>query len=178
MRNVKLISSLLSVIFLSSCVATKPSIKGTYNFENSTTTNTPYEKVWENVIDFFAMNSIPIGVISKESGLITANNISIPDNLVSVEDKSGKNGKPNAWFVIPYEKKIVKGEVSCSFNVRVKKVSNEKTYVEVNLSNIVGYPYYSYLNTLTFQKDVIKGREPIDARSTGFFEKALLNIFK
>ena len=42
----------------------------------------------------------------------------------------------------------------------------------------MGYPYYSYLNTLTFQKDVIKGREPIDARSTGFFEKELLNIFK
>ena len=67
---------ILSFIFLSiislfiSCGTTRYTIQGNYVVKNKITTSTPYEKVWEHIIDFFADNSIPIGVISKESGLI------------------------------------------------------------------------------------------------------------
>ena len=66
--------------------------------KNKITTNTPYDKVWEHIIDFFAENSIPIGVISKESGLITANGVSFDENQVSFEDKNGEINNQYAYL--------------------------------------------------------------------------------
>ena len=77
-------------ILFSSCGVTTPFIKGHYETSNSFITTTPYDQVWSNVIDFFAEHNIPIGTLSKESGLITANNIAISESSVSYEDKTGK----------------------------------------------------------------------------------------
>ena len=172
-----LILLLLCSMMLNSCMSTY-GIRGNYDFVNKTITETSYDDVWSKVIDFFAENSVPIGTISKESGLITANNVNFGNSLVCVEDRNGIPERSNAWFVLPYKQGAIGGRASCSFNVRIKSVENGKTYIEVNISNIVGYYDIEYLNTLNFRKEIIKQTVPQEAVSTGLFEKSLLNTFK
>lgn len=165
-------------ILFSSCGVTTPFIKGHYETSNSIITTTPYDQVWSNVIDFFAEHNIPIGTLSKESGLITANNIAISESSVSYEDKNGQIVNPQAWFVLPYTKGVVGGRVTCSFNVRVKKVDENKTSIQINLSNPIGYYNIEYLNTFNFKKEIIYNTVPRTCQSTGNFESLLLAIFK
>ena len=138
----KIINCVMAVCLamtLSSCVSTQAVIKGNYPILNSATTSTSYDQVWSNIIDFFAENSIPIGTIAKDSGLITATNVALDEAFVSYEDKNGQIVNPDAWFVLPYNKDVVGGRATCSFNVRVKRMENGDTNIQVNLSNIIGY---------------------------------------
>ncbi len=163
---------------LSACGVTTPFLRGHYETTNSIITTTHYDQVWSNVIDFFAEHNIPIGTLSKESGLITANNVAINESSVSYEDKNGQIVNPQAWFVLPYIKGVVGGRVTCSFNVRVKKVDEHKTSIQINLSNPIGYYNLEYLNTLTFKKEIIYNTVPRTCQSTGNFESLLLALFK
>lgn len=165
-------------ITLSSCTSTQVAIKGNYPIVNSATTSTSYDQVWSNVIDFFAEHSIPIGTIAKDSGLITAPNVSLGEELVSYEDKSGQIVDPNTWFVLPYNKNVVGCRAECSFNVRVKQMENGDTNIQINLSNIVGYYNIEYLDTFSFKKEIIREKYPRDCYSTGKFEQMLLSLFK
>lgn len=170
--------SICFLITLTSCGTTRQTIQGNYVVKNKITTNTPYDKVWEHIIDFFAENSIPIGVISKESGLITANGVSFDENQVSFEDKNGEINNQYAWFVLPYSKNVVGGRATCSFNVRVKANDDKTTTIYVNLSNLIGYYNIEVLNTLTFEKQEIQGKYQVECKSTGQFERELLYIFR
>jgi hypothetical protein len=144
-----------------------------------TTSSKSFDQVWDGIIDFFAQNGVPIKIIDKSSGLI----ISEQNKLKwSYEKPDGSLYLPSAYAVLP---KIMKPMSSTSWyspenvtgewNVRIKKMSDGTTSINVNLYNIqamFGRTYYSeYLHTII---------EPVkvDAKTTGNFEMAIENMVK
>lgn len=166
------------ILILSSCGSTVYTLKGDYTVESSTVTDAEFDKVWDNVIDYFAQNNIPVATLEKSSGLIVASNVSIGESLVTLEDSNGQIMNNNAWFVFPYQKNCVGGKVVCSFNVRVRKQEDGKTFIGVNIGNIQGYIIVEFLNTMTFSKQQVTQTVQSSCSSTGNFEKHLLNKFK
>ncbi|MBQ9138108.1 MAG: hypothetical protein IJX65_05695 [Alistipes sp.] len=172
-----------AVLCFNSCSAPLLTLKSSYPISNSVETNTPYDAVWANVIDFFAMNNLPIGVLEKDSGIIVANAVNIGESLVTMEDEYGKLQNDNAWFVLPYLNKYngckcVGNKATCSFNVRVRKVDDTKTSISVNLGGMQGIRILEILNTLTFKKYLQEIPAKEACVSTGKFERDLLNLFK
>lgn len=161
------------------CSTTIYPIRGQYETSTQTTTTIAYDQVWNNIIDFFAENNIPIGTLSKDSGLISATNISLPNSVVDVEDKDGNISDQNAWFVLPYFNgfKVVDGRATCTFNVRVRQMEDGTTKIQINLSNLIGYYDIETFNSLSFKKEIIQNTYPRDCKSTGQFEKNLFKLF-
>lgn len=178
MKKVINLLFLVLVLVLSSCGPTVYTLKGNYLMESSAVTDIEFDKVWDNVIDYFAQNNIPVATLEKSSGLIVASNVSIGESLVTLEDKNGQIMNNNAWFVFPYQKGCVGGNVVCSFNVRVKKQDDGKTFIGINIGNIQGYRIVEFLNTMTFSKQRITQTVQSPCSSTGNFEKYLLDNFK
>jgi len=132
--------------------------------------NKSFEKVWDNVIDYFAQNGIPIKIIDKSSGLIISDKARL---TWSFENKKFQLVNPAAFVVMPqildkfnekpYKPQYVTGE----WNVRIKAVG-DKTTVNVNLYNIEGlyfegyYSYYAHSAVMPVK---------IDGRTTGVFER-------
>lgn len=168
---------LVCLLGFNSCSTTQHVIRGNYFSQNSTTTTTPFDKVWTSVIDFFAENSIPITTLSKESGLIVASDIPFSENIVSFEDKDGIIVNPNAWFVLPYAKGVIGARATGAFNVRVKVTEDSTTNIQINCSNLVGYYKIQFTDNF-FQKQIIWNTYPRECKSTGVFEKELLELFK
>ena len=158
-------------LFLSSCAATC-CIRGHYNPINNTTTKLDYDRVWDKVIDFFAESGIPIGVLDKSSGLITATSVEFGNKVVGVENREGYISNSQAWFVVPYNMNAVAGRAKCSFNVRLRKLDNGGTNIQVNLSNLVGYYDYKAYGA------IIQNKEERQCVSTGKFEQSLINYLK
>lgn len=181
--NYKKMKKLFSLLFLvsalifTSCGSKVYPIQGNYNNENSTKTDAEFEKVWDNVIDYFAKNNIPIATLEKSSGLIVATAVAIDSSLVTMEDKKGILINQNAWFVMPYYDKCVGGDAECSFNVRVRKQEDGKTYIGINIGNIQGWRYVKYFDGVTLRNQVSRWKES-QCISTGNFEKHLLELFK
>lgn len=178
-----LLTLLMSIGLMTSCSPTSHVLKSSYPVENTVVVNTSYDTVWANVIDFFAMNNLPIGVLEKDSGIIVASNVNIGESLVTMEDENGKILNSSAWFVMPYLNKYngykcVGNKAMCSFNVRVRKVDNAKTSISVNLGAIQGTRILELLNTLTFKKYLQDMPSKETCVSTGKFEKDLLNLFR
>lgn len=173
-----LLSMVLCTTLLTSCGVSSYPLRGNYQPEKFMETTNSFDNVWENVIDFFALNNIPISTLEKNSGIIVATEIAIDESLVTIEDQFGKISNPNAWFVLPYSKNAVGGRVTCSFNVRVKEVDNKKISINVNVSNIKGQPLISWLNTMTLKKEIVLGAITTDCASTGKFEQDLMNLMK
>ena len=180
--RVVIFATMLLATLLTSCSPKVYIVRGQYDVSNSVTTSIPYDQVWNNIIDFFAENSIPIGTLSKDSGLITASNISFEDDIVSFEDENGFLVNKDAWFVVPYYSapgaKLVGARATCSFNVRVRQIEDNQVKIQINLSNMVGYYNAEILNTLTLKKEVIRNTFPRECQSTGRFETALLSLFQ
>ena len=178
-----LLTLVMSMELMTSCSPTLHVLKSSYPVENTVVVNTSYETVWANVIDFFAMNNLPIGVLEKDSGIIVANAVNIGESLVTMEDEYGKLQNNNAWFVMPYLNKYngykcVGNKATCSFNVRVRKVDDTKTSISVNLGGIQGIRILEIINTFTFKKYLQEMPSNEGCISTGKFERDLLNIFK
>ena len=167
------------LVSLNSCgTMSGPIIRGKYDPIKVATTDLGYEKVWEKVIDFFAEANIPIDVLDKSSGLISAKEIGFDNDRVTVEDKSGKIADADAWFVLPYAKNAVDGRAKCSFNIRVKSLDNGKTSIQINLSNITGYYDILWFNPSWLRKEILEQTYPRDCVSTGAFEAAMLDYLK
>lgn len=158
---------LMSFVYLSLCSCTSvKTLQGNYANSYSITTATSYDKVWDNVIDYFASNGISISTMEKASGLIVANRIVVPQTI----EKNGKPLDSSAFIVIPNVNKYP-STATASFNVRVKNNGDSVT-ITVNVYNIestriIAQIYYNSPIT-----------EPIEGKSTGVFEKGLLNLFK
>ena len=58
----------------------------------------PFEKVWENVIDYFAQNGIPIRIIDKSSGLIISDKAKLSFTFENA--KTGKMNHPDHFVVL------------------------------------------------------------------------------
>lgn len=62
MKKVKMfLVAIIVALGIQSCVIQEEVIRGDYTFNNSITTSVSYDNVWNNIIDFFAVNSITIG---------------------------------------------------------------------------------------------------------------------
>ena len=169
-----LMSLLLMPLFIACGVAT--TLKSNYRAVTSIETATSYDEVWNRVVNFFAMNNLPINVLEKDSGIIAANINLIGEPYVTVEDKLGQPENPKAWFVMPDRNQFLRGKVSFSFNVRVQKMVSGITRININIGNIVGYRSVKVFFMYTFTEEWEKS--PVQCASTGILESELLNLFK
>lgn len=177
----KLVFMFLAVasLLLTSC-GTPYKIIGTYSDGNEfEETSLSYEEVWSKIIDYFAVSGIPITNIDKSSGIIVSNNVSF-ENYYTREDKQGNLVNPNAFVVIP----TIKGgfgnilepnatltgewEMYGDWNVRIKPNGKGGTIVNVNLLNL--RCFYGGRGML--------GKTKIPIKSTGIFEKMMLDYLK
>ena len=140
------------------------------------TTNKPYEKVWSNIIDFFATKGLSIKLIDKSSGLIISEKTSLIDSY-SFEDENGKLINPSAFVALDRNEitgfQAIKPEkITAEWNIRIKAVENNITVINVNLTNIdavMNFPASQYAagRIITFT-----------GKSTGNFEKVIADIVK
>lgn len=136
-----------------------------------------FDKVWDNVIDYFAQNGIPIKIIDKSSGLIISDKAKL---TWSFEDKLGKLANSSAWVVLQkimdplHEKPYTPNYVSGEWNIRIKS-NDGKTTINVNLYNIeatYGSYYYSSYTHSTIAPVKVEGK------TTGVFENAISSAVK
>jgi hypothetical protein len=148
-------------------------LKGTYsngNFEK--TTSMSKDAVWENIIEFFAKNGLPIKLIDRSSGLIISNESYL---TWTFENSKGQLQNPQAWVVLakqinpnnktPIKYQVVTGE----WNVRIKSTPANETLINVNLVNV---KYTSMFTTTATQ--FIPGM----FQSTGVFENRIYDTIK
>lgn len=174
----KQIFSIAIIVFLfSSCAPKLIPLKGNYpQTPIIYYTGTNKDKVWDNIIDFFAQRGISIRIIDRSSGLI----ISTPTNLAwTQEDKNGNMKNKDAYISIPllYDKGAKKyykpTSLTGEWNIRIKEVDG-KTSINVNLFNIEA-SYYSNNYTYRTSNYLVA---ITDGKSTGVFEKLIFEIVK
>lgn len=135
------------------------------------------EQAWDKIIDFFAQNGLSIKIIDKSSGLIISDHTAVP---ASYESKLGVPMKKDAWIVIPKRidpnsrKPYPIQEITGEWNIRIKELPGNKTYINVNLVNLTETKYvYAGLKTTIPQLVAIR-----DFKSTGLFEKTICEMIK
>ncbi len=173
-KKIELMLLCATVVMLSSCASSR--LTGTYPSTNHfAETKNSFETVWSRIIDYFAIEGIPISVVDKSSGLIVASKTSFLNSYT--REVKGKPLNPGAYVVIPTIKggfgnvlepnaKIKAGlswEMLGDWNVRVKETDGN-TIVNVNLINLV-----------CFYIDQHGKKTVVPIESTGKFEKGLLD---
>jgi hypothetical protein len=143
-------------------------IKGNYTVKNEFISQKPYDEVWSNIIDIFAKNGIPIGVLDKTSGIITSPEQSFPNNY-TYELDNGSLENPTAWIVLerivgPDGRQVTPQKVTAIWNVRIKQI-NTGVSVNINLLNING----SLVSTSRYGTI----SETWNGKSTGVFESII-----
>jgi hypothetical protein len=141
------------------------------------TTDKTFDQVWDNVIDFFAQQGIPISLIDRSSGLI----ISTKTKMIwSMEDrKTNKLKNEDAWVVIdnlydPGPRKYIRpANIYGVWNIRVKEAEG-KASINVNVNNLSAT-----------QNEYTRSGTPFEVASayfnpktTGNFEKLIYEIIK
>ena len=164
----KAVFILMIGLIFTACTTSKSMLSNRYNAQKSFTTQMPFERVWDNVIDLFAENGIAISNMEKASGLIVANGIEYDDNY-TVENPNDNRYNPTAYFVIPTHK-FDDAKITASFNVRVRQNDDNTVTVSINLPN---------LKATTYKRDIWTGvyiPKVVDVASTGVFEQMLFDI--
>lgn len=175
MRKLILLSTILVV--LTSCFSTKFTLS---TFDDCPSPQTKfivdknYNDVWDNVIDFFASNNLAIKTIEKESGIIYSSTIKLSTAYWFSESKTYSN--PNAHIAVQYRSDYKKDGTGLSatavWNVRVKKVNDNKTEISINIAD----PQITIMAYMG--KGIVKPVESnLQAKSTGVFEKQLIEYF-
>lgn len=166
-------------ILLSSCATTKIiPLMGSYPPTPIVAmSDKSFEKVWDNIIDFYAQNGIPIKIIDRSSGLIISEKTSL---TWSFEDKKGTMVHPGAYVVLEKildkmdNKPFIPNSVTGEWNVRIKTIEG-KTSINVNLYNIEAvYGSYYYSSYAHVAVSPVK----VSGRTTGMFEKRLYELMK
>lgn len=160
--------SMMLFLALSMCLFSCSSVKtlqgyyeNTYTIESSKS----FDEVWDNVIDYFAQNAIPISTMEKDSGLIISKDVSVSQTV----EKDGKPFNPNAFVVIPdYNIKNLP-DATMTFNVRVRKY-DDKIKVTVTTFDVQGYYWHGNAMSMVIYK------QPIEGKSTGVFERRLAEL--
>ena len=121
-----------------------------------------YDQVWSKVIDYFAMEGIPIETIDKSSGLIVSSKMSFKD--VHTKEVKGVPLNPDAYVVIPsvLGYGIYDWTMDGNWNVRIKE-SDGRISINVNIVNLNCYGNH--------QNSIIQ----VPIKSTGKFESKLLD---
>ena len=63
-----------SLMALTGCAVSMPAPEE-YRFDNSRTFDVNMDDLWEEVVEFFAENNLPISIIERDSGLIVSNDL-------------------------------------------------------------------------------------------------------
>lgn len=180
----------ISVIFLSSCFTLKiMPLTQTYPFTPMIfTSDKPFDKAWDNLVDVFAQKGLSIRIIDKSSGLIISSRSLLS---VTTESKTGGLTDPSAYIAVPYYltnknripitnpyvgpyvnmKTFKINPVYGDWNVRIKPNASGGSTINVNITDI----YYDYIDQ--HQKE-IKNTPLKFYRSTGIFEKDLSDLVK
>lgn len=162
-------------LFLLSCESTKMvPLKGKYSDGNFVAySDKSKEKIWDNIIDFFAKNGLSIRIIDKSSGLIISGTTSLD---WTYENKNGALVHSDAWVVIAKTQYISKtievGRVIGEWNIRIKE-ENGKTSININLVN----PSYYYKNATVATANPTSFKSGY-CKSTGKFEESIYQIIK
>lgn len=136
-----------------------------------------FEQVWSNVIDLFARKGLSIQVIDKASGLIVSEQTSLLQSY-TFEDSNGKLIDNNAWIIV--QKITLSRQVLLpirflgSWNIRLKKIDDNKTIINVNLN--INSAQGQWYNTMTGKPSGIF--YTMSAKSTGNFEKMISNMIQ
>ncbi|MBS1921368.1 MAG: hypothetical protein JST17_14040 [Bacteroidetes bacterium] len=175
MRNLLIL--FFAALFLAACNVKTIPIKGSYlKPPYVLTTSSPFENVWDKLIDLFAQKGLPIRIIDKSSGLITSDRAILQ---TTIETKEGKLKDPAAFIVIPqiydpgsrkYSPISKYADVSGEWNVRVKQ-SDGQTTINVNIVNV---RYQSWDAYHKVNRDLILS----EYQSTGVFEKLIAEKIK
>ena len=166
-----LIFSLLFVLF--SCSFKTIPLKNKYQSETFyQNTATPFDKVWDKLVDLFAKKGLSIKVIDHTSGLIISDRYKL---TFTNEDKNGKLENPDAYIVLPKvylpgsTTNIIPTEVVGEWNVRIKDDGKGGTLINVNLVNI---------KEITYTFKVGNTEKNSSGVSTGVFEKFIFETIK
>lgn len=166
----------LSILLLSlnSCL-TKKGVIHDFNYpkqQNTFTLNFSNEYVWDKVIDFFASNNLKIEIIETSSGLICSSKTNFPATYWFADTQS--LGDANSFIAVQYcsdYKKDGTGiKALASWNVRIKKMSDNKTEISINIeSPVIMANTYMGNGQTQFLETILQ------SRSTGVFEKYLID---
>lgn len=162
-----------TICLLSACTGFKYSfLENTYPPEGKTSilVDKPFDEVWDEVIDFFALNGIGITTIEKASGIVVANEFNFINAYCFEKDrKPEKGGKFIILAPVKYGEVNLKPEqVLADWNVRVRRVG-DKTKVTVNLVNITA-------GTIRVGSTGLPHTVLFTAASTGVLESRILNF--
>jgi len=132
-------------LFLSGC-ATPPK---THQFDKARTFNKSFEKAWQNTIQFFTSNSIPIKTIEKSSGVIYAEKL---NGSAEEADTFADCGVPGIALVI---------STKISLNVFLQKVGPNQSKATIN-------------TLFTQVREFDRRRHEVSCNSRGTLEQRLL----
>lgn len=173
----KYVFILMFLCLIESCFSIKSvPLKGSYQdapfvFASEKT----FDKVWDNLIDFFAQNGIGIKLIDRSSGLIVSEDFSFR-KLYTWEDKKGKLKNPNAYLVtsgVRYstdDKVRYPDRIEGNWNVRIKN-SDEKTSINVNITNVRTSDEVFERNSFHYEEN-----SRYVVKTTGVFERKIFEI--
>ena len=176
---IKTILFLFVATILTSCMTLQPiPLKGNYlDAPYELETDKSFDEVWSNIIDLFATKGLSIKLIDKSSGLIVSEKTSFLNNY-TFEDKSGNLENEEAYIVIEkvtyqgYNQSVQPDDLTGEWNVRIKKTENDKTLINVNLTNITGSKFIAGSDYSPAQNVNFKGK------STGKFEELITELVK
>ncbi len=172
-KIVKNLTPLFLALILVSCVVNPVPMKGTYISDRTFIIDKPLEDTWSKCIDLIASKGYGINLIDKSSGLIVTNKTDFISVFTYEDDKGGLE-KPEAYVVIDGRRIIAGSEkikvkpvsILGNWNLRVKKIDENKTSVTVNITDLKGY-----INAVSYAYSVQSQSVTIPAYSTGVFEK-------
>lgn len=157
----KIILVIITSIAIAGCVGAGQNLPEKRNINNIKTISSSYEKTWNSIIEFFAVNNTPLEKINKGDGLITSSR-----HLRTLDELDcGQATGQISWASAKME------NIGGNINVVVRSIKPEKTKVivsvfgsgDINIRNAYG-------NSLSSQ----------EARcvSTGAFEKSLFSYLE
>lgn len=145
--------------------------------DNKFVVNKSFDEVWDNVIDFFASNNIKIQTIEKNSGIIYTYNSKFSSSYWFNDKK--RLGNPSAFIAVQYSTRYKKDGTGlhtyASWNVRVKKIDDNKTQVSINIAD----PQVKVTEAIgdITRRQLVEVPVDLQAKSTGAFEKLLFKTF-
>lgn len=177
MKNKLVAVGIFCLAFISCITLRDIPIQGSYpNPPITEETKTPFDQVWDNLIDYTTQRGLLIKVIDRSSGIIVFEPYNF-EGLFSLE-KKGRIDDPRAYIVTSGKKLAATSDingperVTGSFNFRLKKIAGG-TLINVNLVNLKSYGsvaeksgYSSY-----YESD-------FDLRTTGIFEQMIIDRIK
>ena len=162
LRIMKRILILLLALMVSSCAAYVTSLKGNYVPYVEMASTIPFEELWDNAIDAFVYNEIPIRTIDKESGLLVSD--VFVSNKTTIE-KDGKAKNNDMWYVVPNYYGEFASDADRQYDVSAQLIIRIRERKEDDVCTL-------HIGLTNMQCNVSTTK--LQVKSTGTLEKSLL----